>query len=93
MKVTKPRVPSTATTSKTVRARTAELGEHRAFTSKGETAAQLQDEVKACTAAERELIVAELHKGGMKVELFTSQSLGMKADLNIPWSKLRVIRR
>ena len=64
MKVTKPRVPSTATTSKTVRARTAELGEHQAFTSKGETAAQLQNEVKACITAEHELIVAELHKGG-----------------------------
>ena len=93
MKVTKPRLPSTMTTRKTIRARTAELGEHRKLVSKGESSIQLQEEVKATTAAERELLLAELQKGGLKVDVSTSQSLGMKADLNIPWSKLRVIRR
>ena len=49
--------------------------------------------IKATTAEEREVLLAELQKGGFKVDVTTSQSLGMKADLNIPWSKLRVIRR
>ena len=93
MKVTKPRLPSTQTTNKTVRARTAELSEHRHFASTGENSAQLQDEIKATTTEEREVLLAELQKGGFKVDVTTSQSLGMKADLNIPWSKLRVIRR
>ena len=93
MKVTKPRLPSTKATNKTVRARTAELSEHRNFASKGESSTQLQDEVKATTTEERELLLSELQKGGFKVDVSTCQSLGMKADLNIPWSKLRVIRR
>ena len=49
----------------------------------------MQDEVKVITTEERELLLVE---GGFKVEVSTKQSLGMKADLNIPWAKLRVIR-
>ena len=88
MKATKPRFPSTMATNKTVRARTAELSEHRNFTSKGESSTQLQDELKATTTEEREVLLMELQKGGFKEDVSTSQSLGMKADLNIPWSKL-----
>ena len=93
MKVTKPRLPSTKTTRTTIRARTAELSEYRNFVSKGESSTQLQDEIKVTTTEERELLLSELQKGGFKVDVSTSQSLGMKADLNIPWAKLRVIRR
>ena len=95
MKVTKPRNSSTSAASSTVRARTAEIATHRTFTSGGEsaTAVQLQDEVKACSVVDWEAILAELTKAGGRVEVSTAQSLGMKADLNIPWSKLRVIRR
>lgn len=93
MKVTKPRLSSTKATNKTVRARTAELSEHRNFASKGASSTQLQDEVKVTTTEERELLLEELQNGGFKVEVSTKQSLGMKADLNIPWAKLRVLRR
>ena len=54
---------------------------------------QLQDEVKACTPAERELLLANLQKGGFKVAVPTDQALALKADLNIPWSNMRVVRR
>lgn len=43
------------------------LRSHRNFASGGEGDAQLQDEVKACSPVERELIVAELQKAGVKV--------------------------
>ena len=79
-------------TNKTVRARTAELSGHCNFASKGASSTQLEDEVKVITE-ERELLLVQLQKGGFKVEVSTKQSLGMKADLNIPWAKLRVIRR
>lgn len=54
---------------------------------------QLQDEVRVCSSAEREQILSEVHNGGFKVEVPVSQILGMKADLNIPWTKLREVRR
>ena len=54
---------------------------------------QLQDEVKACTPAEREKLLVDLQHGGFKVAVPTDQALALKADLNIPWSKLRVVRR
>lgn len=54
---------------------------------------QLQDEVKACTPAEREMLLEDLTKGGFKVAVPTDQALALKADLDIPWSKLRVVRR
>ena len=60
MKVTKPRLPSTRTTSKT---RPAEIGEHRNFASKGENSTWLQDEVKATSVAECELLLGLWHEG------------------------------
>ena len=93
MKVTRPRVDSTTAGKETIRTRTVELGKHRHLTSGGAEVVQLKEEVKACTSAEREQILTELHKGGFKVEVPTRQILGMKADLNIPWCKLREVRR
>ena len=51
---------------------------------------QLQDEVKACTSAERESILASLQDSGVKVVVSTDQALAMKADLHITWTKLRI---
>ena len=93
MKVTKPRVDSQYVTRKTIRNRTQELGEHRHLVSGGSEIFQLQEEVKACTPTDRELLLADLQQGGVKVAVPTNQALAMKADLNIPWSKLRVIKR
>jgi hypothetical protein len=41
---------------------------------------------------EREAILQEL-QGGFKVIIPTHTALAMKADLCIPWAKLRAIRR
>lgn len=41
---------------------------------------------------EREEILTEL-QGGFKVQIPTHKALAMKADLGIPWAKLRAIRR
>ena len=76
-----------------IRVRTADLSKHRHLTSGGAGIFQLSNEVRACSAAEREQILSELHDGGFKVEVPVSQILGMKADLNIPWTKIREVRR
>jgi hypothetical protein len=73
-------------------ARTRELDQHREVVSGGDKSFQLAGEVKACTLEEREKILEDL-QSGIKVVIPTSHALAMKADLGIPWSKLRAIRR
>ena len=80
----KPRVNSETACRKTTKLRTQQLGEHRHLISGGSDMIQLTDEVKACTPAERELLLADLQKGGFKVAVPTDQALALKADLNIP---------
>ena len=93
MKTTKSRVPSSKATPKTVSNRTQELNEHRRVCSGGDQGFQLGHEVKTCcTTEEREKILKEL-QGGFKVVIPTSHALGMKAELGIPWNKLRAIRK
>ena len=93
MKVTKPRVDSETACKKTTKAQTQQLGEHRHLISGRSALFQLQDEVKACTPAEREQLLADLQQGGFKVAVPSDQALALKADLNIPLAKLRVVRR
>lgn len=92
MKVTKCRVPSTQATSRTVKERTKQLSHHRRTCSGGENTYQLSKEVKCCSREEREEILEEL-QNGFKVVIPTSQAVAMKADLGIPWFKLRAIRK
>ena len=93
LRVSKPRVDSGTASKETIRVQTAEITKHRHLTSGGADIVQLQDEVMVCSSAEREQILSEVHNGGFKVEVPVSQILGMKADLNIPWTKLREVRR
>lgn len=92
MKTTNCRVPSTHATYKTVKSRSQELSQHRRVCSGGEEAFQLSREVKACSKEEREAILEEL-QDGFKVQIPTTHALAMKADLGIPWHKLRAIRK
>lgn len=85
-------MPSSQATPKTVMARTRELNQHREVISGGDKGFQLGSEIKACTLEEREKILEDL-QDGIKVVIPTSHVLAMKADLGIPWSKLRAIRR
>ncbi len=92
MKTTNCRVPSSLASSKTINGRTQELLQHRRTCSGGELAFQLGREVKACSKEEREGILEEL-QDGFKVQMPTNYAVALKADLGIPWSKLRAIRR
>ena len=60
-----------------------------------DSVAQLSHEVKSSTVEVRQKLLSELHtsEGTFHVTIPVSASLAMKADLNIPWNKLRIMRR
>ena len=83
MRVSKPRIDSNKACKETIRIRTGEMAKHRHLTSGGAEIIQLQEEVKACLSVERQQILAEVQRNGFKVEVPTSEILGMK---DIPWT-------
>ena len=80
-----------AASKETIRTRIAELSKHRHLTSGGAEVVQLQEEIEARTSAECKQILSELHKGGFTVEVPVHQNIALKADLNIPRTKLREV--
>ena len=57
--------------------------------------AQLSNELQLVAKKDRQGLVEEIMKlpGNFKVVVSSEQSLAMKTDLQIPWNKLRVMRR
>ena len=51
---------------------------------------QLQAEVRAMPKEERQKLLSE---AGVGVEMNATQALAIKADLAIPWYRIRVLRR
>lgn len=60
-----------------------------------DSAAQLSHEVKSSTMEVQLKLLTELHgsEGTFHITILVSASLAMKADLNIPWNKPRIMRR
>ena len=87
-----PRVTSDKASRRTRHRQTVIIQAVREAISGGSSTAQLMDEARQRSLAERETIIEEL-QGGTKIVIPPSESLGMKADLILPWKKLRVIRR
>ena len=56
----------------------------------GDASSQLQAEVKLLSDDERKELLGEI---GLPVVIPTDHALAMKADLSLPWTKLRVFRR
>ena len=90
--MTTPRVASAGACSKTLRNRTIELGSHRSITSGGSIAEQLADEVKALPQEDRKQLL-ESGVFSSPTVISAENALALKADLVIPWSKLRAMRR
>lgn len=61
----------------------------------GDTTAQLAHELHSTERKEREALLDEIRKaeGNILIRVPVQSSLAFKADLNIPWNKLRMIRR
>jgi hypothetical protein len=70
--------------------RSDEIGRVRAITSGGDVQAQLAAELKCLTKAQREELLQEAQ---LPVVIPTNHALAIKADLGIPWNKLRILRR
>ena len=70
--------------------RTENISKVRSITSGGDNTAQLASEIKALSKAEREKLLFEVK---LPIIIPTDQALAMKADLGIPWNKLRILRR
>ena len=62
----------------------------RSITSAGDSSAQLAAEVKALSREDREKILGDIR---LPILIPADFALALKADLSIPWNKLRALRR
>ena len=90
-----PRLRNKEASTNTLRCKTKLLNTIRHTVSKGDDSTQLASEVATSSHEDRKAILDSLKSmpGNFKVEVPVSTSLAIKADLNIPWSKLRVMRK
>ena len=88
-------VPTGKAAPRTVRQRTQSLESVRLTLSAGDSTTQLAHELHAKQREDREKLLEEIKQAGgdIIVRVPVQTSLAMKADLNIPWNKLRTIRR
>lgn len=88
-------VPTGRAAPRTVRERSQSLSHARIVVTAGDEAAQMAHEVMVREQVEREKLLGEIKKldGNFLIRVPQQASLAMKADLNIPWHKLRIIRR
>ena len=50
-------------------------------------------EILTCSQDEREKLIEEIRRTEGNFSMSVEQLVALKADLSIPWSKLRVMRR
>ena len=84
------RVSSSEASRRTLKRRTEQIGRIRSLSSGGDSTAQLRAEIKSLSKEEREEL---LQQAGLPVHIPIDHSLAIKADLGIPWRKLRILRR
>ena len=87
MRVVSPRVSSSEASRSTVRRRSSEMSSVREAISGGSATIQLKDELKTLTDDERKQILQPV------CHIIPQETLAMKADLLIPWNKMRIMRR
>lgn len=95
VQVRQAQVPTGKAAPRTVRQRTQSLENVRLTLTAGGTTTQLAHELQAKQREDRERLLEEVKQAGgnLIVRVPVQASLAMKADLNIPWNKLRIIRR
>lgn len=89
-KATKPTVSSCEASKKTLRRRSNELECHRRVVSGGEGLAQMRDEVKSLTSQDRLALFKDME---FKIEIPALTGLALKADLCLPWNRMRTMKR
>jgi cystathionine beta-lyase/cystathionine gamma-synthase len=93
VRVSQAQVPSGKAAQRTIRKRSHSLASVRSAVSAGDDTTQLAHEVHSCHQEERKKLIEEIRRteGGFRISV--EQSVTLKADLSIPWSKLRTMRR
>lgn len=84
------RKPTGEVTQQTKRRRTETLNTLRDIMSGGDAKEQFKDELKTLTQEEKNLLIRE---AGLTQSLSEGQGLSLKADLDLPWHRLRKLRR
>ncbi len=84
------RIASGEASSRTVKRRAGVLETVREVTSGGDGTSQLAAEVNCLTKVQREELLQQVQ---LPLAIPVDHALAMKADLSIPWTKLRVLRR
>lgn len=92
VQIRKPRVPSGKARPSTIRERSHSLSSLRNKLSAGDTVSQFSHELRTCNSDDRKRVLEELG-GAFEVHIPTESLLAFKADLNVPWNKLRTIKR
>ena len=79
---------------RTIRKRSHSLTNVRLAVSAGDSVTQLAHELHNCSRADRGEVLDELRRvdGYFLVQVHADTSLALKADLNIPWNRLRVMK-
>lgn len=90
VRVTTPRVSSCDASRWTTRRRSSKLSAVRDVISGGGGSVQLQDELAVLTKEEREELLVS---AASPTQITPEETLAMKADLALPWRKLRIMRR
>ena len=89
MRLTRSRKPTTDVCQCTLQRRVQELHQVRERVSMGASSVQLQVEVQSLTKDERQQL---LRDASFSVDIPAEVGLALKADLGLPWRKLRVLR-
>ena len=90
MKVTNSITPTSQSSKDTVRRRSNEISKVRKVLSLGDESEQMVDKMKLIPKAERNKLMKEAN---FNVQIPPEEGLAMKADLRLPWNKLRIMRR
>ena len=90
MAVTKCRVKSSEASDKTVMRRTRNLSQLRTCICGGDVSVQMTSELRTLKKEEREELLREAK---LPVQIPPDHALAIKADLALPWAKMRVIAR
>ena len=89
------RVPSGEAAPRTIRQRSQSLASVREAITAGDTITQQAHELVTSQREDRDRLLEEIKNAGgtFLIQVPAQASLAMKADLNMPWNKLREMRR
>jgi hypothetical protein len=90
MKITNSSIPSSKSSTSTLRRRSNEMSRVRKVLSVGDESVQMSQEIRMIPKEERNEL---MKNANFHIVVPPEEGLAMKADLCLPWKKLRMMRR